>query len=165
MRSCADCAGVVVVACVNSTSCSNAISICAGSRHPKPSVAFSYGCWPAKTIGSGAGSLVTTPPTMPNSNRWSTASAPCRLEWQPSRWLTWTLHALGPLGAASVLFSEMPRMFAWPLALIALGYGGWLARREARIPRCEFAWPVECPVTLDGEAIEGLSLQWRGPLA
>ena len=104
---------------------------------------------------------------MPNSNRWSTGSAPCRLEWRPSRWVIRALYALGQLGALSVLVSEMPRLFAWPLAAISLGYGCWLARREARIPDCRFVWPGDGhgPVTRDGRAVDDMSLHWRGPLA
>ena len=80
--------------------------------------------------------------------------------------MTWPLQALGPLGALSVLFSEIPRQFAWPLALLALGYGYWLARREARIPHCRFVWPGDGhgPVTHDGSVVEDMSLHWRGPL-
>ena len=77
------------------------------------------------------------------------------------------LRALGPMGALSVLFSDMPKTFAWPLAALSLGYGCWLARREARLPDCRFVWPGHGKglVTHDGRAVEDMSLQWRGPLA
>jgi toxin CptA len=106
-----------------------------------------------------------TPPTMPNSKRWSTASAPCRLDWRPSRWVVLGLQALGPLGAVSLLASEIPGPFAWPLALLALGYGLCLARREAGLPVCRFVWSGDGRVLHDGEALEEMSVHWRGPLA
>lgn len=102
---------------------------------------------------------------MSNSNRWSTASAPCRLDWRPSRWVTCALSVLGPIAALSVLFSEMPRAFAWPVAVLALGYGAWLAYRESRIPACRFVWRGDGRATRDGNSVEDLSLHWRGPLA
>jgi toxin CptA len=75
------------------------------------------------------------------------------------------LGALGLLAGCSVLASEMPRAMAWPIALAAAGYGGWLARREhRRLPR-QLLWPVsDLPVTLDGEPLRSVQLQWRGPL-
>ena len=101
---------------------------------------------------------------MPNSKRWSTASAPCRLEWRPSRWVVRALQALGPLGAVSLLVSEMPRAIAWPLALLSLGYGHWLAQREARAAACQFVWSGTGLVTLDGDVVGDIRLHWRGPL-
>jgi toxin CptA len=61
----------------------------------------------------------------------------------------------------------MPKTFAWPLAGLALGYGGWLACREARISGCWFVWPGgdQGPITLDGRDVKEMSLHWRGPLA
>jgi toxin CptA len=83
---------------------------------------------------------------MPNSPTSSHASAPCRLEWRPSRWLTLALFALGPLAGLGVVASEMPLVFSIPLALAAAGEGARLARRESRrAPR----WLV---VTGDGRA-------------
>lgn len=79
--------------------------------------------------------------------------------------MTGALHALGPLGAASVLFSEMPSLCAWPLAMLALGYGYRLACREGQVPTCQFVWREDGRVTQDGDAIEGASLHWRGALA
>jgi toxin CptA len=76
------------------------------------------------------------------------------------------LIALGLLSACSVLASEMPRAMAWPLAVVAAGYGGWLARREQRRPPRQLLCPVgDMPVTLDGEPLQRVQLSWRGPLA
>ncbi|GAA5074916.1 hypothetical protein [Lysobacter panacisoli] len=102
---------------------------------------------------------------MPNSLRSSNASAPCRLEWRPSRWLIVALFALGILAALAVLTCEMPMPCAIPLAIGAIGQGIWSARREARRPRY---WLVIAPTgqaTLDGQALAAWSVQWRGPLA
>jgi toxin CptA len=76
------------------------------------------------------------------------------------------LIALGLLAACSLLASEMPRAMAWPLAIVAAGYGGWLARRERLRPRRQLLWPAnDMPLTLDGGPLQLAELQWRGPLA
>ena len=103
---------------------------------------------------------------MRNSPRWSNGSVNCRLEWRPSRLLQALLILLGVLGAISVLASEMPRPFAWPVAIVALGYGGWRARREGRKARLAFWFPGnDRTPTVDGEPMMEARLQWRGPLA
>lgn len=89
-----------------------------------------------------------------------------RLAWRPSRWLVAALLAMTPLAAGSVLVSEMPRLAAWPLALAAVAYGGWLAHREWRRPRKTFVFPYgDAPVLVDGRPVTHVALQWRGPLA
>ncbi len=89
-----------------------------------------------------------------------------RLEWRPSRWSLAVLAVLTVLAPFAVLVSEMPRSAAWPLALAASMYGGWLFRRQQREPPRMFVFPGDdAPVLLDGEAIDGLTVQWRGPLA
>ena len=75
------------------------------------------------------------------------------------------LLMLGMSGAISVLASGMPRVFAWPLALLAAGHGVFLARSEARKPSRELVWPQDGPITLDGDVLADVELQWRGPLA
>jgi len=79
--------------------------------------------------------------------------------------VTGALFTLGVFGAISVLVSEMPRTFAWPLALLAIGYSVFLARSEASKPPHQLVWPEEGPITLDGDALADANLQWRGPLA
>jgi toxin CptA len=103
---------------------------------------------------------------MRNSPRWSNGSVNCRLEWRPSRLLQALLILLGVLGAVSVLASEMPRPFAWPIAIGALAYGGWRARREGQKARLAFWFPGnERAPTVDGTAMHEVRLHWRGPLA
>ena len=103
---------------------------------------------------------------MPTSRHWSNASAPCRLEWRPSRLLAGVLLTLGALGAAAIIASEIPRLAAWPSALVALGYGVWLARRELRRPSRSLIIPMaDSQATLDGAVITDFQVQWRGPLA
>lgn len=122
---------------------------------------------------------------MPHSTRSSSASAPfrpptrafegrpqaeafgCRLERRPSPLLIAALLSLAAAAAFAVLVSEMPRVAAWPLALAAIAYGGRLARREARTVPGEFVIPhaTEARATVDGTAVEALSVRWRGPIA
>ncbi len=75
------------------------------------------------------------------------------------------LLALGAFAAISVVISEMPRSFAWPLALVAAGYGTWLARRESHRPPHQLVWPIDGSPLLDGLALHDAHLHWRGPLA
>jgi toxin CptA len=75
------------------------------------------------------------------------------------------LSALGALSAFSVISSEMLRSFAWPSALMAAGYGTWLARRESRRPTHQLVWPIDGTPLLDGLALQDAQVQWRGPLA
>ena len=103
---------------------------------------------------------------MPHSGRWSNASAPCRLEWRPSRWLAGALAALATLAAFSVFASGMPRIAAWPLVLASLGWGVRQAWMELRQPRREWVFPGgEAPILLDGLPVEAVQVEWRGPPA
>jgi toxin CptA len=102
---------------------------------------------------------------MRNSSHWSKSSAPCRLEWRPSRLLVAAQWMLGVLAAASIVASEMPRAWAWPAALVALAWGGWTARRESRRAPQAWVWPGQGAVTVDDLAVEEVALHWRGPLA
>lgn len=103
---------------------------------------------------------------MTHSHRLSSASVSCRLEWRPSRWVIGALLALGLLAALAVLASGMPRPAAWPLAVSALAYACWRARRESKLPSHALFLPGnELPATLDGLPIEQAWVQWRGPLA
>ena len=103
---------------------------------------------------------------MPTSTRWSSTSARCRLEWRPSRWATGALILLAVLAPSCVLQSEMPRMAAWPLALLA---GAWGLRGAL----CEWRQPVRvfevgpglADASLDGRPLAEAVLRWRGPLA
>ncbi len=103
---------------------------------------------------------------MPRSSRWSNTSAPCRIEWRPSRWLVGAILVIAALAAFSAVASEMPRLLAGPLAALALGWGGWRARRELRQSHREWIFPgTDAPVLLDGEPVQAVQVRWRGPLA
>lgn len=103
---------------------------------------------------------------MPNSPHWSNASAPCRVEWRPSRWLIAALCVLAVLASVSLLTSDLAPRLAWPLAVFALGYGLWLAHRESRKPPNEIViHDAGTRVEVDGERIEGFGIEWRGMLA
>ncbi|WP_144898196.1 hypothetical protein [Luteimonas cucumeris] len=103
---------------------------------------------------------------MSRSPRSSNASVSCRLEWRPSRWLVGAILLLGVLAMLSVLVSEMPRAWAWPLALLALGHATRSARNEARKPTQAWCWPGnDRPPTVDGDIANDLVITWRGPWA
>ncbi|MGO1071764.1 hypothetical protein [Lysobacter sp. CA199] len=72
--------------------------------------------------------------------------------------------ALGALAAFSVLACELPRPAALPLAAVALAWGVWSARREARRPS-QLLVIAGGRATLAGGPISDLRLQWRGWLA
>ena len=103
---------------------------------------------------------------MPHSHRSSNASAPCRLEWRPSRWLIAMMGALALLAALSALACDLPRWAAWPLAGLALAHGLRLARRERRRPgRMVVIADAGAAVSIDGVQVEAFAVHWRGPLA
>ncbi|WP_342315599.1 hypothetical protein [Lysobacter sp. FW306-1B-D06B] len=102
---------------------------------------------------------------MPNSPPSSHASAPCRLEWRPSRWLTRALFILGLLAALGVIASEMPLGWSIPLALAAMAEGLRLSRREAVRPMRVLVLAGEGRAMVDGLPVDALDLHWRGPLA
>ena len=102
---------------------------------------------------------------MPNSPSSSNPSAPCRLEWQPSRLLAIVLVVLGVLSGLSVVASAMPMVFSIPLALLVAGEGVRLARRELLRPQRTIVIATDGRATLDGKEVGGLRVQWRGPWA
>jgi toxin CptA len=97
--------------------------------------------------------------------RSSNASAPCRIDWRPSRWVTvalWSLTALAPL---SLWASDLPGVLAWPLALCVGGGAAWSALRHQRAASMAIVVPAEGEVTVAGQAVEGFDVAWRGALA
>ncbi len=103
---------------------------------------------------------------MSKSHRSSHASERCRLEWRPSRLCAATVIALGLLSSFSVLASEVPRGAAWPLALAALLYALRRTVREQGRAVVGVVWDGRANVVrVDGVAVQGAVLQWRGPLA
>ncbi len=102
---------------------------------------------------------------MANSPTSSSVSAPCRLEWRPSRLLAGALVLLGAAAVLAVLASEMPRGLAWPLGVAAGLWGLRLARDETRRPVQHWVFPADGRVTVDGVRVREPVLVWRGPLA
>jgi toxin CptA len=102
---------------------------------------------------------------MPHSTRSSNASAPCRLEWRPSRWLLAALIVLTVLAACSLLASALPRSVAWPSALVAIMVGTRQLRRESRRTACPIVVAADGRATVDGAQVQGFAVDWRGPLA
>ncbi|NOT86650.1 MAG: hypothetical protein HOP03_00535 [Lysobacter sp.] len=97
--------------------------------------------------------------------RSSNASAPCRFELRPSRWLIGAMLSMAVLAPFAVLASEMPRWAAWPLAACAAACGAYLAWREAKQPVLPVVIDSEGAATIDGQAVQMLQVDWRGPLA
>jgi toxin CptA len=111
---------------------------------------------------------------MPHSRTSSAASSrfPRRSEqrvaaiaWRPSRWLLSSIVLLTACASASLLLSGLPAFVAWPAAALVVGYGGLLVRREVLRPGREFLFRASGGSSLDGRAVPGMRLQWRGPLA
>lgn len=97
--------------------------------------------------------------------RSSNASAPCRIDWHPSRWLTAALWSLTLLAPLSLWASNLPGRAAWPLALCATGMAAWSALRHRRAVPLSIVVPAEGEVTVAGQAVEGFEVAWRGALA
>ena len=98
-----------------------------------------------------------------NSGLWSNNSAPCRIEWRPSRVLVAALMLLGVLGAVSLLASEIPASAAWLFALGSLASGARFARKEAGRPLLQLAWSAR-GLEVEGRKVDDPCLDWRGPL-
>jgi toxin CptA len=100
-----------------------------------------------------------------SSNAWCNASAPCRIDWRPSRWLLAALLLLTLLAPLAVLASELPRASAWLLAAAAAVQGLHLARREWRRPPRTLRFTTDGRLLVDDVAASHVQVQWRGPLA
>ena len=92
-------------------------------------------------------------------------SALCQLEWRPSRWQC-AAHALMVLlMPVAMLATGLPAHLRWPCALLASALAAGQGWRYARQPGLRLVIPSgEDPVTVDGEAVDDLSLHDRGPL-
>lgn len=97
--------------------------------------------------------------------RSSNASAPCRIDWRPSRWLTAALWSLVLLAPLSLWASGLPGFMAWPLALCAAGWAAWSARRPRQAAPLAIVVPADGEVTVDGRVVEDFEVVWRGALA
>ena len=103
---------------------------------------------------------------MSKSRRSSIKSAPCRLEWRPSRWSVAAIWLLSLLAPFSLLMSDLPRTWAWPLALLVAAFGIFDARRYGRQQRCTLVIPIgQGQRTCDCLPMLALKIEWRGPLA
>ena len=103
---------------------------------------------------------------MSKSRRSSIISAPCRLEWRPSRQVGAALWLLAMLAPSCLLASDLPRAWVWPLAVIAGMIGIRNARRYRQQPISRLVIPAgRGAPTCDGERIERLLVHLRGPLA
>ena len=103
---------------------------------------------------------------MSKSRRLSIRSAPCRLEWRPSRWVSAVVWSLVPFAPFSLLMSDLPRAGAWPLALLMAAYAIFDARRQGRLQPRALVIPVgRGQATCDGQPMLALNIAWRGPLA
>lgn len=76
------------------------------------------------------------------------------------------LAALTGLAAFSAFASDLPMAIAWPLSVIAVGYGARLVLRESRQPpRSVVISDDGAAVRIDGSRVEDFVVHWRGPLA
>ncbi|MDI1253552.1 hypothetical protein [Thermomonas sp.] len=77
--------------------------------------------------------------------------------------LLWSLALLAPF---SLLVSDLPRGWAWPLAIAAALLGVFDARRHARLRPCVLVIPIgRGQPTCDGQPMQALKVEWRGSLA
>ena len=103
---------------------------------------------------------------MSKSRRSSITSAPCHLEWRPSRQVGAALWLLALLAPFCLVASDLPRGWAWPLAVIAGLIGIRDAWRYRQLPTLRLVIPAgRGAPSCDGERIERLVVHWRGSLA
>lgn len=77
--------------------------------------------------------------------------------------MSWALAGLAPF---SLLMSDIPRAWAWPLALVVAVLGWIEAVRHRAQGACTLVIPVgHGQPTCDGQPMLKLKIAWRGPLA
>ncbi|MCC8535619.1 protein YgfX [Xanthomonas axonopodis pv. poinsettiicola] len=102
-------------------------------------------------------------PTTPHS---SPISAPCRLEWRPSRGLACALGAMALLAQCAVWRSGAPMWVALLLSACAVVLGTRSLRQLLRSPPRQLVVPwSDAAASVDGERVEDLQVSWRGPIA
>jgi toxin CptA len=102
---------------------------------------------------------------MPSSPCSSPGSAPCRLEWRPSRWqiAAHLLFALLMPWVATAI--ALPAATHWPLGLLASLLAALQGGRYARRPPCAIVIPPgDAPAQVDGHPVDALTLHDRGAL-
>lgn len=102
---------------------------------------------------------------MPRPLPSSPGSAPCQLEWHPSRWQCRALIAMGALMPWALWATDLPTPWGLASGFVAMA-GTWLeAWRYARRPGCMFVIPAdEGPAQVDDAPVEDLQMRRRGPL-
>lgn len=77
--------------------------------------------------------------------------------------MLWSLAVLAPF---SLLASDLPRAWAWPLAFAAAVFALHNAWRYRTMPPQRLVIPMgQATATCNDERIDGLRVGWRGPLA
>ncbi len=77
--------------------------------------------------------------------------------------MLWSLAFLAPF---SLIATDLPRVIAVPLALAAIAWAIFDARRYRSMPARQLTIPTgRFDASCDGERIDALQLGWRGPLA
>lgn len=102
---------------------------------------------------------------MPRPPPSSPGSAPCQLEWQPSRWQCRALIAMGALMPWALGATDLPTPWGLASGFVAMA-GTWLeAWRYALRPGCIFVIPAdEDPAQVDDAPVEDMQMRRRGPL-
>lgn len=102
---------------------------------------------------------------MPSLPRSLPGSAPCRLEWRPSRWQCgahWLITALLPWAVCN---TDLADRWHWPVALLAVAMGATGAWRYGRMPAEAIVIPPgDAPAQVDGQPVDDLQLSDRGVL-
>ncbi|APO94021.1 hypothetical protein [Xanthomonas vesicatoria] len=96
----------------------------------------------------------------------SPISAPCRLEWRPSRGLVCALSVLAVLALWAIWRSGVPAWLAVMLSVVvpaSLGRALWLLLRSP--PRQLVVSWGDSPASIDGAQVQNLQVVWRGPIA
>ncbi len=103
---------------------------------------------------------------MSNLHRSLEGSVSFRHDWRPSPLLCVLLPLMGIAAAFSVLHTLLPRWLAWPLAALVLMHGAWRTHRYGRSLPAAICIPAGAPgPTVDGQPVDALELDWRGPCA
>jgi toxin CptA len=102
---------------------------------------------------------------MPSSPSSSPGSAPCRLEWRPSRWQAAAHLLFALLMPWAAIASALPAAAQWPLGLLTgagVAWQGW--RYVRRAPQVVLIPHGDAPAQVDGQPVDALALHDRGPL-
>lgn len=102
---------------------------------------------------------------MPSPPRSSPGSAPCRLEWRPSRWQCGAQLLMTALAPWALYRTAVPDGWHGPAAVLAVAWGLAQAWRYWHAPtRSIVIPPYDAPAQVDGEPVQDLQLSDRGVL-